>query len=190
MKPRMLWACQSVAAMRSCKLAPSDRFNNSITRFVLLPVRAVLRLRVGPRFVVLVFLGATPDGCGRLAARLCMAFQIRTTAALRLVNLLTGFWPGKQFQTATSREPGQSSASRFSSAGSSLRGFSFRGDDRAHHMDHSAGLHKQANFCRDSVSCAVNRSNPAISTDVGARPAAGTRVRGCVKRRWRATPRI
>ena len=119
MKPRTLWACQSVAAMMSSSVAPSGRLSMSRTMAFLLPSRAVgvASLAVA-RLVALAFFGATGAASGAGAGvSAWMAFQIRVTAVLRSVNFLTGFrspkgtTPAKVFQTSGKRVRGQSAES-------------------------------------------------------------------------------
>ena len=58
MKPRTLWACHSVAAMRSFRVTPRGRLSSSTTWAVLLPRRAVARLARCARLPDLFLLGA------------------------------------------------------------------------------------------------------------------------------------
>src|SRR6266404_3229156 len=61
----------------------------------------------GP-FTSLGLMGHETERAGpRSGAKLWAAAQIRETATFRLVNFLTGFWPGNAFQISTRRGPGQ-----------------------------------------------------------------------------------
>ncbi len=119
MKPRTLWACQSVADMMSASVAPSGRFSMSRTMAFLLPSRAVGAASLAvAALVAFAFFGATGAACGAgVGVRAWMAFQMRATAVLRSVNFLTGFRspkggaPAKAFQTSTNRVMGQSAES-------------------------------------------------------------------------------
>jgi hypothetical protein len=88
---------------------------------------AIARVAYTPSSCRLDFFGRNPRRLRPPSETRCwiIAFQIRVTAILRLVNLLTGFWPGKQFQISIGLEAGQHSASRENSSGllnASVRG--------------------------------------------------------------------
>src|SRR5450759_4547081 len=146
MRPRTGWDCQSTAPRMSWSVVPSGRFSILMTLAFLPPWRAVaaalfalatlaaltILSRVGACAVPgtplapLSFFCATWAACGAgEGARGWMAFQIRLTAALRWVNLLTGLRPSKDatpakaFQTSAKRimgHPEESLARSFSVA--------------------------------------------------------------------------
>src|SRR5579863_1655569 len=94
--------------MISARVAPLDRRIRSKTSAFLLPSRATLAVRFAPGravsrrlalvgdFFALPLVGATGSaGCATSGDRRSIAFQIRATAPLRLVNFLTGFSSSK-----------------------------------------------------------------------------------------------
>ena len=97
-KPRTVCACQPVVAMISASVAPLARFIMVMTSAFLLPPASGLfcaRARRGALagdffpFPLAVATGST--GCVPSEDRRAIACQMRVTAALRLVNFLTGF---------------------------------------------------------------------------------------------------
>src|SRR5438477_346414 len=81
-------------------VAPPGRCSSSRTRPVLPRRRAGAGFWIRlVRLPALAFGGTRRSPAGPLfGAKLCAADQIRETATLRLVNFLTGFWPGNAFQ--------------------------------------------------------------------------------------------
>jgi uncharacterized RDD family membrane protein YckC len=113
----------------SASVAPLARFIMAITSAFLLWRASVAPFcALAPRgalagdFFDLASVGATVAACGApFGDKRWIACQIRLTAALRLVNFLTGFrssngaTPAKLFQASTSRDAGHSAVSLASS---------------------------------------------------------------------------
>src|SRR5260221_9466413 len=98
----------------SCfRVAPPGLCSRFRTRPVLPRLWAVVGFWIlRARLLPLAFGGTRRSAAAPPAAKLWAAAQIRETATFRLVNFLTGFWPGNAFQISTRRGPGQHFAKR------------------------------------------------------------------------------